>query len=450
MGSEWKVARLGDLVESCLGKMLDQNKNKGEPYPYLGNKSVRWGSFDLNDLALMPFEDHEHERYGLKYGDLIICEGGEPGRCAIWKDEVPNMKIQKALHRVRPKKGLNNVYLYYWFLWAGKNDRLHQYFTGTTIKHLTGKALSSVEITIPPLQIQNDIAEFLSSLDNKITLNRQLNQTLEQMAQALFKSWFVDFDPVIDNALAAGNVIPDDLQDRAERRQLQLAKADHKPLPENIRKLFPSEFELTESLGWVPKGWGEGTLADVASYATEKVNTAELSLETYISTENMNAEKSGICSAAILPGSDQVPKFVNGQTLISNIRPYFKKIWLASFSGGRSADVLGFKAKNKGTNEYLFNLLYQDTFFDYMMATSKGTKMPRGDKSAIMSWPAVKPSPKLMEVFSNTVKPFYSANQLRSNQSSALSEARDTLLPKLISGELRIPEAQAQLEAVLG
>ncbi|MGU9957714.1 MAG: hypothetical protein ACNYPI_08905 [Arenicellales bacterium WSBS_2016_MAG_OTU3] len=81
------------------------------------------------------------------------------------------------------------------------------------------------------------------------------------MAQALFKSWFVDFDPVIDNALAAGNTIPDELQDRAARRQQQLAKPDHQPLPDAIRQLFPSEFELTEELGWVPMGW-EATRVD--------------------------------------------------------------------------------------------------------------------------------------------------------------------------------------------
>ena len=75
------------------------------------------------------------------------------------------------------------------------------------------------------------------------------------MAQALFKSWFVDFDPVIDNALEAGNTIPDELQDRAERRKQQLAKPDHQPLPDDIRQLFPSEFELTDELGWVPMGW---------------------------------------------------------------------------------------------------------------------------------------------------------------------------------------------------
>ena len=146
MGSDWQSGHLGDNTESCLGKMLD--KNKGELNLYLGNKNVRWGSFELETLHKMRFEKHEHERYGIRYGDLIICEGGEPGRCAIWKEEIPNMKIQKALHRVRPNKNINNIYLHYWFLWKGMNGLLEPYFTGTTIKHLTGKALSNLEVSV--------------------------------------------------------------------------------------------------------------------------------------------------------------------------------------------------------------------------------------------------------------------------------------------------------------
>ena len=116
---KWEKVKLGDVTDSCLGKMLDQHKNKGTLQPYLANVNVRWGGFDLDDLSMMKFEDHEEDRYGLKYGDLVICEGGEPGRCAIWKDEIPNIKIQKALHRVRVHEGIDYRYLFYWFLLAG-------------------------------------------------------------------------------------------------------------------------------------------------------------------------------------------------------------------------------------------------------------------------------------------------------------------------------------------
>jgi type I restriction enzyme S subunit len=130
--NKWPIVRLGDYADTSLGKMLDAQKNKGTLYPYLGNSNVRWGTFDLHDLALMRFQDDEVERYSLRYGDLVICEGGEPGRCAIWRDEVPDMRIQKALHRVRSRGKLDNIFLYYYLSYASAKGILEPFFTGTT------------------------------------------------------------------------------------------------------------------------------------------------------------------------------------------------------------------------------------------------------------------------------------------------------------------------------
>ena len=192
MSSGWLLVRLGDHVDSCLGKMLDAKKNKGTPEPYLGNSNVRWGEFDLVDVAEMRFEPNEGERYGLRPGDLVVCEGGEPGRCAIWRG-APGMKIQKALHRIRSKETLDNHYLYYWFRHAAKTGYLDSHFTGTTIKHLTGKAMAALEVPLPPVGTQRAMVDVLRVLDDRIALLRETNATLESIAQALFKSWFVDF-----------------------------------------------------------------------------------------------------------------------------------------------------------------------------------------------------------------------------------------------------------------
>ena len=188
----WEKVRLGDVTDSCLGKMLDQEKNKGEYQPYLANLNVRWGTFDLDNLSQMRFEDDEQERYGLRYGDLVVCEGGEPGRCAIWKDQIPGMKIQKALHRVRVHECLDYRYLFYWFLLAGKRGILEQYFTGATIKHLPGQKLKSVVIDMPPIETQHRIADILSAYDDLIKNNRKQIKLLEEAAQRLYKEWFVD------------------------------------------------------------------------------------------------------------------------------------------------------------------------------------------------------------------------------------------------------------------
>jgi type I restriction enzyme S subunit len=173
--------------------MLDKKKNRGELHPYLGNIHVRWGVFDLEDLPEMRFQEHEHERYGLKRGDLVVCEGGEPGRCALWNDQVPNMKIQKALHRVRPHECLDSRYLLYWFLWAGQRSYFDQFFTGATIKHLPGEKLAKVEIDLPELPTQRKIAGILSAYDDLIENNLRRIKILEQMAQSLYREWFVYF-----------------------------------------------------------------------------------------------------------------------------------------------------------------------------------------------------------------------------------------------------------------
>ncbi|MDE1715932.1 restriction endonuclease subunit S, partial [Chromobacterium amazonense] len=219
--------------------MLDAKKNKGTPQPYLGNSNVRWGYFDLADLAEMRFEPHEEERYSLAPGDLVVCEGGEPGRCAIWT-AAPGMKIQKALHRIRPKASLNNYYLFYWFQHAANMGLLDPHFTGTTIKHLTGKAIAGLEIPLPPVETQVAMVGILKSFDDRITLLRETNATLEAIAHALFKSWFVDFDPVRAK-----------MEGRAPEGMIDATAA-----------LFPDGFEESE-LGLVPRGWRVCPIGDV-------------------------------------------------------------------------------------------------------------------------------------------------------------------------------------------
>ncbi|MBA4411118.1 MAG: hypothetical protein C0397_17085 [Odoribacter sp.] len=173
----WKIKELIDCAEMCLGKMLDKSKNKGNYQYYLRNISVRWGSFDLEDLEQMRFEESEEVRYGLKKGDLIICEGGEPGRCAIWKDAVSNMKIQKALHRVRVKNELSVNYLFHFMYYSGMSGLLEKYFTGTTIKHLTGTQLKKIEIPLPPIAEQQLIVD---ELESKLTVCDKIEETISQ------------------------------------------------------------------------------------------------------------------------------------------------------------------------------------------------------------------------------------------------------------------------------
>ncbi|EFH6288182.1 restriction endonuclease subunit S [Escherichia coli] len=457
MGSKWVHAKLGDYIDSNLGKMLDQNKNKGDFHPYLGNSNVRWGYFDLENLSLMKFEEHESDRYGIRKGDLIICEGGEPGRCAIWEDDVPNMKIQKALHRVRPLPGLTSEYLYYWFLYFGRTGQLDAYFTGTTIKHLTGKALSELPIEIPPIDEQKHISMVLGSLDTKIKANRKINKTLEQMSQTLFKSWFVDFDPVIDNALDAGNPIPEALQARAELRQKVRNSADFKPLPAEIRSLFPSEFEETE-LGWVPKGW-------------DVVKTEDIAIKIGMGPFGSNIKASQFVSSGIpiingqqLKGLILEKNFINYITdehanILKNSLVYEHDIVLTHRGTLGQVSLI---PKRKGNEKFVIS---QSQFYlrvdrkkcspFYMIHFLKsriGQEALLSNASQVGVPSIARPSTHLKKI--TFINPPLSLHKLFDNefevilekimnckeQSLALTALRDTLLPKLISGELSLDD----------
>lgn len=187
----WSVRPLSEVAEFVLGKMLDQAKNRGEPLPYLANLNVRWGHFDLSDLREMRFEPHEIERYSLKPGDIVMCEGGEPGRCALWKRPRDNMMIQKALHRIRPYSCLDSTFLYYAFLNIGKMNGFAPFLTGATIKHLPREQLAKVQIRFPSLPEQRSIAAVLSSYDDLITTNQRRIALLEDAARHLYQEWFV-------------------------------------------------------------------------------------------------------------------------------------------------------------------------------------------------------------------------------------------------------------------
>lgn len=187
--------KLGDIADVQLGKMLDAKKNKGEYHPYLANVHVRWGEFDTNNLPFMRFEENEKERFSLRNGDLVMCEGGEPGRCAIWRNQLPNVYYQKALHRIRPHEDIADArWLYYWFLLQGRIGGLKKYFVETTIKHLVGEDLKRVEIDLPSFKQQKAVADALSALDDKITLNKQMMAELEATARLIYDYWFTQFD----------------------------------------------------------------------------------------------------------------------------------------------------------------------------------------------------------------------------------------------------------------
>ena len=196
--------RLSEVAETRLGKMLDKQKNSGTPTPYIGNINVRWFSFNLEALQFISINDREKAGLEVRDGDVFICEGGEPGRCAIWNAGPTNIVFQKALHRVRPvKERLLSQWLAYCIRHMTDTEQLKPFYTGTTIRHLTGASLSQVLLPLPSVEEQTEIVrrvEALFALADRIearcTAARSQAQRLTPLVLAkAFRGELVPQDP---------------------------------------------------------------------------------------------------------------------------------------------------------------------------------------------------------------------------------------------------------------
>ena len=261
---------------------------------------------------------------------------------------------------------------------------LSGYVTGSAQPKLSQANLNAVTLSLPTLAEQKRIVEYLYMLDQKIDVNRQINDNLADLLQTIYQDRF-------GNDILAVN---------------------------------------------------QGVLSDICSYSRDKVAVSELNVSTYFSTENMLSEKAGSTEATSLPTTSQTTACHKGDTLISNIRPYFKKIVYCEGNCGCSTDVLCFTPSQPRYSTYLFSTLYADKFFAFMVAGSKGTKMPRGDKQQIMTYPVVLPSEEELAGFNTIASPLL--KQIYSNraENKRLSILRDTLLPKLMSGEIDVSAVQ--------
>ncbi|MEL0624311.1 restriction endonuclease subunit S [Marinomonas arenicola] len=185
----WEWVRFGSVVICRLGKMLDKAKNTGTLLPYLRNTNVQWGRFILDDIKLMKLEESELQEFRILPGDLLICEGGEPGRCAIWTEAELEMYFQKALHRARPLAGIQSKYLQLSLTVDAKTGVLDNYFTGATIKHFVGTKLNNYIHSLPPLEEQHRIVakvgELMALCDQLKTRLNDAQTTQRQLADAL-------------------------------------------------------------------------------------------------------------------------------------------------------------------------------------------------------------------------------------------------------------------------
>ena len=369
------LRELADIQTGPFGSQLHIEDYVADGTPivtveHLGNKM-----FSEQNLPRVSNTDKNRlKKYVLKQGDIVFSRVGSVDRCSYVDQKHDGWMFSGRCLRVRPTSEIDSEYLYYYFCLEETKQFVRNISVGATMPSINTKLLGEVVVTFPELEQQKRISGILSAIDSKIEVNQKINDNLSDLLQTIYQGQF----------------------------------------------------------GKVGLANNCGILADICSYSKDKIEISKLSLDTYYSTENMLPEKSGAVKATSLPTTSQTTACHKGDTLISNIRPYFKKIVYCEDDCGCSTDVLCFKPVHPRYTAYLFSTLYADSFFDFMVAGAKGTKMPRGDKQQIMTYPVVLPSEKDLSEFNSVATPILTQIYSNRTESERLSAIRDTLLPKLI------------------
>ncbi len=287
------------------------------------------------------------------------------------------------------------------------------------------KFIDSVSPDIADISEQHQISDVLSCLDVRIRHNRALAANLEATAQRLFKSWFVDFDPV--RALAAGE----------------------KPvgLADDIAALFPDRFVESE-IGDVPEGWSVGKISDFSTNVRAGCTPSQFSAEDfYVGLEHFDRRCLTLWDGG--NGDDATSnksRFAKGDLLFGKLRPYFHKVAVAPMDGICSTDILVIRCADKACREFMYFTLFQDNVIQYVSDASGGTRMPRTNWETLAGYDCVVPPKALASVFGEIVAPMIETMMQCVAENSALTELRDLLLPRLISGKLRVEDAETMIE----
>ena len=377
--SEWKEVKLGEICS--YGK-------------------ERIGVASLTRATYISTENMQPNR-----GGVVLASSIPDAGCVVAykKDDVLVSNIRPYFKKIwlashdggcsadvlvfRNRENADAKFLYYLLSANSFFDYSMATAKGTKMPRGDKNSLMEYGVKLPPPAEQRRIAEILGSLDDKIGLNSAINRNLEEQAQALFRNWFIDFAPF-------GGAMPGD--------------------------------------------WRKGTLSEIAEFEKDKVDVSELTASSYYSTENMLPNKAGVCPASNLPDVSQTTRCYPGETIISNIRPYFKKIHFCTEEmAGCSTDVLCFKPGKASLAIYNYCLLCQDDFFNYVLKGAKGTKMPRGDKSQMMKYGVCIPPEEVLQKFASIAAPMLRLVDKNRKENRSLVEFRDTLLPKLMSGNAK-------------
>ncbi|WP_228703015.1 restriction endonuclease subunit S [Marinobacter gelidimuriae] len=435
-----------EVTVGFVGSMTSEYVDSG--VPFLRSKNIDHLTINAEDLKYISREFNEKVRKSkLAPGDVVIVRTGKPGTCAVipeWLEEANCSDL--VIVRCGPEV---NCHFLAYYINTSASSHVSAHLVGAVQQHFNVGAAKKMKVLLPSIIEQEGIVGILGALDDKIDLNRQMNTTLETMAQALFKSWFVDFDPVIDNALAAGNPIPELLHARAEARK---ALGDQRErLPVGIQQKFPDQFVFTEEMGWVPEGWevsavgeqveimGGGTPSTknpvfwddgVHAFCTPKDMSRLDSIvvtrtERYLTDAGVQKITSGQLPAGVVLMSSRAPI---GYLAISNIP--------VSVNQG----IIAMLPNDSYGAMYLLSWAH----FNMGQITDRanGSTFMEISKKNFRPIPFLVPNSGVLNTFNQQAKAVYSKVLSVSENIEKVTKLRDTLLPKLLSGELRIPEGE--------
>jgi len=446
MASNWKTTKLLDHYDIRSG-LSKPAKYFGSGYPFLTFKDVFYNYFTPDRLGdLVQSNDKERASSSVKRGDVFLTRTSETmhelGMSCVALQDYENSTFNGFCKRLRPHKESELVpeYVGYYLRSSKFRQSMLAFSTMSTRASLNNEMIGRLEISYPSKNEQLKIAKILKTLDDKVALNRQINQTLEQMAQALFKSWFVDFDPVVDNALDAGFFeqdldFPDELLRRAEARRAVREHDDFKQLPDAIRQLFPSAFEecAEPSLGlggWVPQGWQALQFGEFIHRKSVGKKYDQKSASAVGKIPILDQGKSGVIGY-----HDDEPgvraSLDSPVVVFANHTCYMR---LISFDFSAIQNVLPFTGKDVDTTWAFYATQDRVRFSEY-----------KGHWPDFVIEKTIVPSLVLTTKFREYVDSLIRSVRCNELQNQTLINLRDTLLPKLISGELRLDNIEAGL-----
>lgn len=501
------VARLSSSKLEDLADVID-SLHKTPKYSSQGVSMVRcvdlgYGPLNLDNTKSV--DESVYLEYSRRYapakGDIIITRVGANFGVTSYVDET-NFCLGQNTAAIVPK--INPKYLYYILNSEKCRHQMSVLVAGAAQPTLSLKAIKALDIPRLGKELEDKIANVIGDINDKISVNQKTNQTLEQMAQALFKSWFVDFDPVFDNLLASvdfklenlENRLPDELKQKAQRRlaaldslenaaeikaslialahelqaQTQAAeqvsekaaettvKANFNANPNilaqhaNTHAHFPNEFEHNEQLGWIPKGWESKTIDELCKINPEswtKKNAPEV--VKYVDLANA---KNGAVGETIEYSFSEAPSRARRvlrphDTIIGVVRPAnrsFAYVNEESLTGSTGFAVV--RANNQNCRSFAYFSLTNDDCIQEFTRIADGAAYPAIKPEDVAKTNCVYSNNKILDIFESSVGKFMTKVARNEQQNRYLTKLRDTLLPKLISGELQIPDVTTDEEIV--